>query len=183
MNTMKIFSANAGARAARTLALAFSALVLAVPQAQAQHHGGGGFHGSHGGFHGHGGRGWGPGPFWGGVGLGIGLGLGGYYYGSPWYPYGPTYVVTDPAPLYYDAPQGATPTQPVPPATATPVPGSSTNPPDPVIYPRNGQSAGKTESDRQECDRWAGAQPKASMDSVYQRGLAACMDARGYTVR
>jgi hypothetical protein len=42
---------------------------------------------------------------------------------------------------------------------------------DPVIYPRAGQE-------------WAMAQPGAAADAgVQQRGLAACMDARGYTVR
>ncbi|WP_278534087.1 hypothetical protein [Delftia acidovorans] len=36
----------------------------------------------------------------------------------------------------------------------------------------------------QACQQWAMAQPGAEVDAgVQQRGLAACMDARGYTVR
>lgn len=55
---------------------------------------------------------------------------------------------------------------------------------EPVIYPRNGQSAEQTEVDRRECTRWATTQPSAINDaSVFQRAAAACMDARGYTVR
>ena len=56
--------------------------------------------------------------------------------------------------------------------------------PEPVIYPRNGQSPEQTEADRQECNRWATTQPAALSDAqVFQRAVAACMDARGYTVR
>lgn len=56
--------------------------------------------------------------------------------------------------------------------------------PEPVIYPRNGQNAEQTETDRRECNRWATTQPSAMNDaSVFQRAVAACMDARGYTVR
>jgi hypothetical protein len=56
--------------------------------------------------------------------------------------------------------------------------------PEPVIYPRNGQSPEQTEADRRECNRWATTQPSAMNDaSVFQRAVAACMDARGYTVR
>jgi len=56
--------------------------------------------------------------------------------------------------------------------------------PDPVIYPRNGQSAQQTEIDRQECNRWATAQQAALADaSVFQRAVEACMDGRGYTMR
>lgn len=56
--------------------------------------------------------------------------------------------------------------------------------PEPIIYPRNGQSAAQTETDRQECNRWATTQPSALSDAqVFQRATAACMDGRGYTVR
>jgi hypothetical protein len=55
---------------------------------------------------------------------------------------------------------------------------------DPVIYPRAGQGQEQTDADRQACQQWAMAQPGAAADAgVQQRGLAACMDARGYTVR
>jgi hypothetical protein len=72
------------------------------------------------------------------------------------------------------------PSSPVPPAP----PIASAAPPEPVIYPRNGQSAAQTESDRRECERWATSQPGAVADaSVFQRAVAACMDGRGYSLR
>ncbi|MEY8876625.1 MAG: hypothetical protein AB9M60_08975 [Leptothrix sp. (in: b-proteobacteria)] len=56
--------------------------------------------------------------------------------------------------------------------------------PVPVIAPRDGQTAQQTEADRQECNRWATTQPSALADAeLFQRATAACMDARGYTVR
>jgi alkanesulfonate monooxygenase SsuD/methylene tetrahydromethanopterin reductase-like flavin-dependent oxidoreductase (luciferase family) len=56
--------------------------------------------------------------------------------------------------------------------------------PDPIIYPRGGQSPEQTEADRQACNRWATTQPSAMADaSVFQRAMAACLDGRGYTVR
>lgn len=157
-----------------SLAVAVLALSVAPLDSEASPNGrGGGFsHGnqgwSHGGSHGrnHGGFFWGG---W-GVGLGIGLGLGTYYYdyGGPW---APGYVLTAPVPVYYDA--GAVPPAPVAKAA-----------PDPIIYPRNGQSASQTEADRQACDRWATTQPSAMADaSVFHRATLACMEGRGYTVR
>jgi hypothetical protein len=69
-------------------------------------------------------------------------------------------------------------------AQTTPPPQAVKPPPVPVIYPRNGQSAAQTEADRQDCNRWATTQPAAMADGeVFQRAVAACMDARGYTVR
>ena len=150
------------------LALAAFAACTAPLQAEARPggHGGGHFSRGHGGW-GHGG-GWGhSGRFWGGIGLGVGLGA--LYYGSPWYP---GYVVAAPAPYYYDYDDIA-PSAPV-----------TRAPPDPVIYPRNGQGAAQTESDRRACDRWAMTQPNAMADaSVFQRATLACMDGRGYTMR
>ena len=56
--------------------------------------------------------------------------------------------------------------------------------PEPIYYPRNGQSAGQTEVDRRACNRWATTQPSAVADAdVFQRAVAACMDGRGYTDR
>jgi hypothetical protein len=75
-------------------------------------------------------------------------------------------------------PPGAEAAQPLPPA---PPPKPA---PDPIIYPRSGQTPAQTESDRQECNRWATTQPAAVADAeVFQRAVAACLDARGYTVR
>lgn len=179
----------AGRAALTTAAIACASLAF-VTGAQAQSHGGrGGGHSYHGGgpgWHGGGGhyaprysggyRRGGNGWVWGGVGLGLGLGLASYY-SSPWYGYSdPGYVVVNP-PVVYDAPQSVY-TQPV---YSQPVPARSSQP---VIYPRNGQSAAKMDSDANACSEWAGHQPNATNDpSVFMRGTQACMDARGYTVR
>jgi len=97
-----------------------------------------------------------------------------YYYANGSYYTAATdggYVVVAPPP-------GAEQARPLPPLPeAKPAP-------DPIIYPRSGQSAQQTETDRQECNRWATTQPSAQADaSVFQRAVAACMDGRGYTVR
>ncbi|MEO6277034.1 hypothetical protein [Roseateles sp.] len=56
--------------------------------------------------------------------------------------------------------------------------------PEPVIYPRNGQSQAQLEGDNRECNRWATTQQAAMADaSVFQRAVDACMDGRGYTLR
>jgi len=90
-----------------------------------------------------------------------------YYSQAP----GQGYVVVAPPP-------GADTAQPVP---AAPAPKAL---PDPIVYPRNGQTAAQTETDRQECNGWATTQPSALADAqVFQRAVAACMDGRGYTVR
>jgi hypothetical protein len=104
------------------------------------------------------------------------LGIGGvpyYYANGVYYAHAPGqgYVVVAPPP-------DAAAAQPVPPA---PAPKAL---PEPILYPRSGQSAAQTEADRQECNRWATTQPSAMADaSVFQRSVAACMDGRGYTVR
>lgn len=96
--------------------------------------------------------------------------------------------------VYYQAApgQGYAVVAPPPDAdTAKPAPVAGTAPaaaakppPEPVIYPRNGQSAEQTEADRQECNRWATTQPRAVADAeVFQRAVAACMDGRGYSLR
>jgi hypothetical protein len=96
-----------------------------------------------------------------------------YYYANGLY-YAPAaggYAVVAPPP-------GADTATPVPPA---PPPKPA---PDPIIYPRGGQSPEQTEADRQACNRWATTQPSAMADaSVFQRAMAACLDGRGYTVR
>jgi len=72
------------------------------------------------------------------------------------------------------------PPQPV----AVPLPPAPPARPDPVIYPRNGQTAQQLEADRQECNRWATTQAGALTDSsVFMRAVDACMDGRGYTTK
>ncbi len=177
---------NASSKPLRALVLACASLGL-IGSAQAQGHGGHGFgggghyaHGGYGGgYHGggyrggyRGGHGWGWGGLGLGLGLGVGLGLAGYYgnsyYANPYYA-DPGYVVVDPGPTYVQS-------QPVPAPISAPV--------QPLIYPRNGQSAAQMDADGNACSQWAGKQANAQVDpSVFQRGMAACMDARGYTVR
>jgi len=98
-----------------------------------------------------------------------------YYYANGVY-YAPTpgqgYIVVDPPPGAEAAPPA-----PLPPPQTRPAP-------DPIIYPRNGQSPAQQEADMQACNRWATSQPSALADaSIFQRAVAACMDGRGYTVK
>ncbi|MDP9045663.1 MAG: hypothetical protein M3O01_12750 [Pseudomonadota bacterium] len=162
----------------RALALAVMSLAL-VGAAEAQGHGGrgygyggghyGGPHGGYRGGYGHD-RGYWGGPGWGwgvglGVGLGVGIGLG--TYGYPWY--APGYTIVDPGVTYVQS---------------QPVPAYQSMPAGPVIYPRNGQSAQQQDADSSACSEWSGQQPNATRDpSVFQRGMAACLESRGYTVR
>jgi hypothetical protein len=100
--------------------------------------------------------------------------------GAPYYYANGVYYAAAPGQGYavVAPPPGADTAQPAPPV---PAPKAL---PDPIIYPRSGQTAAQTETDRQECNRWATTQPSAMADaSVFQRAVAACMDGRGYTVR
>lgn len=118
-----------------------------------------------------GGWGWGWGPAV-GVALGVDLALSApYYYGYPPVVYAsPPPVVVAQAPTTY--------------VQAAPAPVVSNTAPDPVIYPRNGQSPAQTESDMRACNAWATSQLRAQADaSVFQRATAACMDGRGYSIR
>ena len=147
----------------------------------------GGYAGRHGyrGYRGYyGSRGyWGPGPFWGGLGIGIGLGAIGYGAWNSYYP-GPAYVVS---PGYADygvidpvigddvvIQSDRTIIQTAPVSAA----------PDPIFYPKNGQSPTQIEADRRDCNRWATTQPSAmAVASVFQRATLACMEGRGYSVK
>ena len=101
--------------------------------------------------------------------------------------YPPGYVWVEPAPVIIYR-------QPAPPVVvyreATTVvysqPAAPAAPaaPEPIIYPRNGQSAQQTEADRQDCNRWASTQRNAMGSSgAFNRATEACRDARGYTQR
>jgi hypothetical protein len=100
--------------------------------------------------------------------------------GTPYYYANGVYYAQAPGQDYtvVAPPPGAEVAQPLP---AAQPPGVL---PAPIIYPRSGRNAVQTETDRQDCAAWASAQPHAMADAqVLQRGLAACMDARGYTLR
>lgn len=61
--------------------------------------------------------------------------------------------------------------------------GDAAAPPDPVYDPRNGQSIAQTEADRQDCNRRATQEPRALGDAqTFQRSVASCMEARGFSV-
>ena len=142
-------------------------------------HGGPGYY--RGGYWGHRGY-YRPSVFWGGIGLGLGIGALGYYggyYGNYWGPYYRPYYDEPPlvvAPVYGTVEPGA-------PRTGQAVPNASAAP-DPIFYPKNGQSVEATESDRRECNRWATTQPGAMADaSIFQRATFACMEGRGYVVK
>lgn len=105
----------------------------------------------------------------------VSLRIGGLPY---WYANGVYYGVASPGPGYVVVapPAGAEA------AAAAPQPLPAR--PDPIIYPRNGQTAAQTEADRQECNRWATSQPAAMNDAgVFNRAVEACMDGRGYSMR
>ncbi len=117
----------------------------------------------------------------------VGVSIGGGHYwrhGGTWYrPWGTRFVIVAP-PVYYGQPvivqeQPAVVVEQGPPPVKLPP-----SRPDPIIYPRNGQSAEQTEADRQDCNRWATTQPAAMADaSVFHRAVEACMDGRGYTMK
>ena len=159
----------------RALAAAALAVAMAAAPALSQAQGRGGhWHGGgyHGGYHGYRGGGWGWGPAF-GLALGVDLALASrpYYGGYGYYDYPSTVVVAPPPTVVYESR----------PAVVAPAPSSA---PDPVIYPRSGQSAAQTEADMRECNSWATRQPRAMADgSVFQRATAACMDGRGYSIR
>lgn len=160
-----------------TAVLAAALLAVSMAPADAHAYGRGGYRSGHG-------SSWGAA----GIGLGVGVGLGWlagsrHTYGPPVYstvivPAYPRYVYMDPPVVYREVP---------PPVVYREVPRQepvAKAPPEPVIYPRNGQSAQQTEADRQDCNRWATTQPSAMADSsVFNRATEACMDARGYTLR
>ena len=179
------------------------AATLAPTGAIAAGHGGPGFGGSSHGFAGSGWRGaprggyarggyyrggwghrgyWGPGVLWGGIGLGLGLGAVGYYNG--YYAPAPYY-----GGYYYDAPEvivdpGYTAVQPATGVRSGEAVPQAARAAEPIFYPRNGQSAASTETDRRDCNRWATTQNGAMADaSIFQRATLACMEGRGYTAK
>lgn len=106
--------------------------------------------------------------------------------GAPFYYANGVYYAAAPGQGYavVAQPSGADAAQPAPPPQMAPPAPLAKALPEPIVYPRNGQSAAQTEADRVECNRWATTQPSAMADaSIFQRAVAACMDGRGYTLR
>ena len=90
--------------------------------------------------------------------------------------------------VYYSAASGGYEVVNAPPqaddAVAQPSPPPAPARPDPIYYPRTGQSVEQKEADVRECNRWATSQPSAMNDAnVFARSVEACMDGRGYTSR
>jgi xanthomonalisin len=74
----------------------------------------------------------------------------------------------------------------VPGVPAAAAPGVSTTHPRVFMYPKNGQSIEQQAADQRDCAQWAASQEipgSASKDASYLRAMAACGEARGYTVR
>lgn len=119
------------------------------------------------------------GGYYGGWGWGVGLGVGtGLLLAAPWYYPPATTVIIEQPPQTVVMPPAPLPAQLLAPLPLQPVR------PEPVIYPRNGQTAQQLEADRQDCNRWATTQPAALNDSqVFMRAVDACMDGRGYTTK
>ena len=51
------------------------------------------------------------------------------------------------------------------------------------IYPRQGQSAKQQEDDKNKCNDWAVSQVGGKFAADHNRAMAACLDAKGYTVK
>jgi hypothetical protein len=172
-------------------ALSTAALVAEAGGGGGYNHGGGGggWHGGGGHYGGHGWYGgwgyWGPGYYWPGY-WGVGLGVAAVGYSAPYYPYYGYYGGYYGYPAYPAPATGYVVSQPQPGdqtvRSGQPVP--SAPPPDPIFYPRHGQSPAQTEVDRQDCNRWATTQSGAMSDAqIFQRATFACMDGRGYSSR
>ena len=169
-----------------SLALAIVGTGLPLSEASASEGHGKGHGGGRGGYH-H--RSHGPG--WGGVvvGTGIGFGLGWMsaprpVYVAPVYSAFPTgYGWVEPAPvIIYRQPPPVVVYREAPVVVYSQSAASAA--PEPIIYPRHGQSAQQIEADRQDCNRWASTQRHAMGSSqAFNRATEACMDARGYTQR
>ncbi len=107
-----------------------------------------------------------------------------YYYANDVYytPVAGGFAVSAPPPQSFYTPLPAVAAPP-----AYPAPGVVAAPAYPapqwVIYPRRGQGPGQTAADRRACEQWAMTQPGAQEPSLFARGMSACMDARGYSIR
>ncbi len=99
-----------------------------------------------------------------------------YYANDVYYTYNPSYdgyVATDPPPLTEESSSGA--------GTAVGAAGAG----EIFMYPKNGQSAEQTATDKAECQQWATQQagPVAQNGTDYQRAMVACVEGRGYSAK
>jgi len=127
-----------------------------------------------------------------------------YYVNNVYYNWSPAdngYIAVDPPPAstgYSDDVNAAVaagadagvPADNTPPDVAPPAPAAGI-----IAYPRNGQSEQQQATDKFQCHDWAKGQTgfdptsqssagaPANVRSAYARAMAACLDARGYTVR
>jgi hypothetical protein len=199
-------------RGLRTLGLSALAgvTILGSPASQAGgYHGGAyvvhpgygfhGYYGYHGGYYGgyYGYRGfYGPGCCWWGWPGGVFLATLPLYYSTWWwngvpyyYAYNNYYVWNAPAAQYVQvaAPAGLI-------SGGAPAPGSPSSGNEELFaYPKNGQSAEQQARDRQECRDWAATQTAGAPGAIAAatpqsadtnlRAQAACLEARGYSVR
>jgi hypothetical protein len=165
-----------------------------------------GYHGGYGGYHGGYHGGW-HGGYHGGW---YGRYHRGWYYGGWWYPWA---VIFPFLPFYYEtiwiggypyyyadgiyyapAPGGYMVVNP-PQGAVNQIQPSAPSVEQLFIYPRKGQSEKQQAEDRYQCHRWAvdqtgydptrpaGGVPSVQKHADYQRAMAACLDARGYTAR
>jgi hypothetical protein len=145
----------------------------------------GGYYGGYPGYYGY--RGWyggyyglGPGPY-----LAAPYYYPAYSYGAPYYYAGNPYVLWSPPGGQYQT-------------VAAPPPAAPTGRPpvwsEVIVYPKNGQSQYQQMTDRYECYRWAvsqlGYDPTTAGGGTvrrdltdYNRAQAACLTARGYSVK
>ncbi len=124
-----------------------------------------------------------------------------YYANGVYYSAAPSggYVVAAPPPdsqVVMQPPPPPAIMAPPPPPGAMPPPSPAPYPPGAedglIVYPKNGQSAGKMAADRAECTSWAvnqtGYDPARSAANDprrpdFQRAAGACLEAHGYTAR
>jgi hypothetical protein len=166
---------------------------------------GGGYYGGHG-FGGYWGGGYWHGGYWPRAWYGPGFawflpvlplayatywwdGLPYYYANDVYYTWSPSYdgyVATDPPPVNAD-PSGSgaivADGRPTDPSQAAQGQMAGAGGGQVFMYPKNGQSEAQQATDRTECQRWAGSQASGASPDDYRRAMAACAEARGYSVK
>jgi hypothetical protein len=113
-----------------------------------------------------------------------------YYANDVYYTYNPSYegyTATDPPPIADSSMAGADGGAPGANAAPGPAPGDggAAAAGQIFMYPKNGQSAEQTATDKAECQQWASQQAGqvAQNGSDYQRAMMACVEGRGYSAR